>query len=137
MDLVEEAREDTVVGSPQAPALVTPAAPTVSENLKELVTRAVATAIAPMDALLKALQTEITAMKNLDKTDGLGDTRHTLYTVGWIDCAAMVAERTPKESLPATTHDHAWLESRIGCRACGTYFLTSHFVVSAVVAQLW
>ena len=45
----------------------------VSENLVELTARAVATAMAPMDAQLKALQTEVIAMKNLDEADGLGN----------------------------------------------------------------
>ena len=45
----------------------------VSENLLELITCAVATAIAPMDAQLKGLRTEVIAMKNLDEADGLGE----------------------------------------------------------------
>ena len=59
--------------APQASAPGTPAAPVVSENLLELITCAVATAIAPMDAQLKGQQTEVMAMKNLDEADGLGD----------------------------------------------------------------
>ena len=50
--------------APQASAPGTPAAPIVSENLLELITCAVATGIAPMDAHLKGLQTEVIAMKN-------------------------------------------------------------------------
>ena len=60
-------------GWESTPALATPAAPVVSENLFELIIGAVATAMAPMDAHLKALQTEIIAMKDLDEADGLGD----------------------------------------------------------------
>ena len=69
MDLVEETRENTVVGSPQASAPGTPAAPIVSENLVELITRAVATAMAPMRSLANRFYCD----ENLDEADGLGD----------------------------------------------------------------
>ena len=77
----------------------------VNENLTELITRAVASAVAPVDAQLKALHTEIIAMKNADEADGLGrhlTSRHTLNTGGRTDCAAVVAEGSAKESSPAT-----------------------------------
>ena len=56
------------VGSPQVPAWVTPAVPTANAIFVELITRAVAAAMAPVE--LEAMHTEIIAMKNVDETCG-------------------------------------------------------------------
>ena len=51
--------------------------PMKERDLGELIARAVAAALTPLDAQLKKLQTEIIAMKSLDGVngpDGMGDT---------------------------------------------------------------
>ena len=105
MDLVEETRENIVVGSPQASALGTPAAPMVSER-----------AIAPMDAQLKALQTDYCdeesgrsrwSRRHLTRVRSDNPSRH----CGWDDCAAMIAE--------GTMHEQARPESSIGAVSAG------------------
>ena len=55
------------VQAPTRPSAVTPM---TQGNLAELIARAVAEAMSPMDAQLKMLQTEIIAMKNLEGING-------------------------------------------------------------------
>ena len=83
----------------------------VIENLLELTTRAVATAIAPTDA-----PTESPVNRGYcDEESGrsrwsgrhLNLSRYTLHTVGWDDCSAMIAKETPKKSPTATMHEQA------------------------------
>ena len=59
----------------QTPARAT-VIPTIERDLGELIARAVAAAMTPLDAQLKMLQTEIIAMKSLEginDSDGMGD----------------------------------------------------------------
>ena len=60
----------------RTPARASAGTPTMEGDLGELIARAVAAAMAPVDAQLKMLQTEIIAMKSLEGIngpDGLGD----------------------------------------------------------------
>ena len=54
----------------QAPVRPSAVTPMMQGNLAELIARAVAEAMSPMDAQLKMLQTEIIAMKNLEGING-------------------------------------------------------------------